>query len=509
MSRLSSLVRPAAQCLASLILFAPPAAGQDDFSELRQRARDGSKWTRQRAVEELAALDRLEAWELVVAALEDQKGEVADTAQLVLAALDGPEELKLLLGKQGLRARDAWVRLRVAEVLGRLEVPVSTEVLERALGDDDEHVRRAGAWSVQRLAAAGRLQGDGKFERALARRFQREREPGVRARLLAALVQAAPDLGRAALEEAVRARESELRAMACRVLALGAGEAIAARELGRLAGDSQRAVRSAALDALAALRTRAALEVLVERLVAEDDEPLAARLVRTLQALSGLKHRADPRPWRDWLRALPEDWRAERGPEALEPEPPDRNASQSVSFAGMPILSKRIAFLIDLSGSMWTPDATGRTPKDVVAEELARALSSLAPDTLFQLVPYTEHPRPWKKEAVPATPGNVRAAIRFFEDLNDRGTGNFWDAAMFALEDETVDTLCVLTDGAPTGGRRHRLELIVPLFEELDETRSVAVDSLLVDATRKLRNAWSDLARRTGGRSMAVDLSGP
>ncbi len=509
-------------------------------AELRRRARDGSKWTRQRAMEKLAALDEEEAWELVVRGLADPKGEVADTAQLVLGAMDEEQELARLTGKQGLRSKDEWVRRRVAEVFGRCARPVSAEHLLRALRDRDAEVRRMAAWSVERLARADRLRGREELRAFLERRAQSERDDGCRGRMviaLAALVEepetgedrdgasGADEAGSDPLGERPGAREAlrvarsaakdastHVRSAAAHALAQ---EALLDQQvlgtLAQLACDEAPGVRWAALDALAARGSRDAFQHLIERLAEETEERLARRLVSLLQRASGRKHRRDPRPWRDWHALLPEDWRAPRGNAGGSDERPVRDAAVTTSarFAGLPILSQNVAFLIDLSGSMWTPGENGRLPKDEVGEALEQALRALPETTHFQLVTYTEQPRAWKRSAVPATRANVRAALAFYERAGERGTGNFWDAAMLALEDPTIDTLCVLTDGAPTGGRRHRLELIVPLYEERHQLRACAVDSILVDATSRLQDFWDDLARRTGGRSLAIEGTGP
>jgi hypothetical protein len=130
----------------------------------------------------------------------------------------------------------------------------------------------------------------------------------------------------------------------------------------------------------------------------------------------------------------------------------------------------------------------------------------LPADARFTLIPYTGKPHPWKTELVPATRARVREAARWFEDCKEYGSGNFWDAAVLALEDPEVDTLIVIFDGAPTGGTRHRLELIGPLFLERNFARRVALDLVLVDAEKKCQRLWGELAARTGGRMVAVTL---
>jgi hypothetical protein len=271
-----------------------------------------------------------------------------------------------------------------------------------------------------------------------------------------------------------------------------------------LAADESAGVRRVALEGLGTLHSRGATAVLVGRLSVENEERTLLRVVELLQGLSGLKYRRDPRPWNDWLRALPSDWNGQptRAPAAGGEDP----ANRTVALAGLPLVSKRVAILIDLSGSIWNVRPDGKTRKEIVDAKLREALEALPSDTRFNLIPYTGTPLPWKASLVPATPANVRAAAGWFAACKANGSGNFWDAALLALADPEVDTLTVLFDGAPTGGTRHRLELIVPLFLELDQARRVAVDLILVDASRRLQGLWKELSDGTGGRLLAVSF---
>ena len=285
--------------------------------------------------------------------------------------------------------------------------------------------------------------------------------------------------------------------------------AAAATRLRPILADSSPFVRHRAIGSLARILTSPSVAFLVDRIEVESDPRVRARLVSTLQEASGLRHRDDPRPWRDWLARLPDDWRPPRETSGgWEAEPRGR----TTSVDGVPIVSSRIAFLIDLSGSIWQARKDGSTPKQVVDRELRRVLESLPPKTRFNLIPYTSDPHPWKDELVEAKPAHVRAAAAWFENRRDRGSGNFWDAALLALEDPDVDTIWVLTDGVPTGGPRYCLELMVPLLVERNASRGVAFDSLLF---RRLAPCHRALARagaphrrtlaqhrsRTGGRA--------
>ncbi len=499
----AELLLRAAFLLSLLLPPAPP--GGDELDDLKVKLRSSDKWVRLAAVENLAKHETEEAWELIVEALADPKGEVADTAQLVLAGLEDPELLDCLAFRDGLGSKEPLVRARVAEVLGRLALDPPPKMLLRALDDEDPEVRRMGAWSLERLARSGRIPMEARKAAlsALAGRAERDREALVRARALFALAALDPEASGAALDRARREREPLVRGAAAALLPEALDPAAAVAGLAPLAADPVLSVRTVAAEALARLGTRAAAAVLTERLEKETQERLLLTLIEHLQGLSGLKHRRDVRPWRDWLASLPADW---RGGRARASEPAVDPGARTVALAGLPILSKRVAILIDLSGSIWNVRPDGKTRKEVVDEELRQTLEGLASDTRFNLIPYTGKPIPWQEKLVPATPANVRAAASWFERCKESGSGNFWDAALLALSDPEVDTIVVLFDGAPTGGTRHRLELLIPLFLELDAARRVAVDVILVDSSKRLQRFWGELARGTGGRLVAVEL---
>jgi HEAT repeat protein len=494
--------------LLALALIPPFGGGIDEaLEDLRAKLRADDKWVRAEAVKGLARLGSGEAYELVLEALADKKGEVADTAELVLATLAHEKGLELLGGEGGLRSKDALVRSRVAELLGRLEKKTGSTVklLERALGDDEGEVRRMAAWSIQRapreckeeFAASQRLVD------ALSKRARSDRDPLARARALVALGGLDAESARAILEAAWRDGEPLVRASAAVCMSKGGASGASEVRLAVLGRDPVASVRRVALEALAERSTKGALACLIERLTLETEERMLTRAVGHLQRLSGRKDRRDPRPWRDWLASLPADWKPGR---VVAPAPASAEQRSVAALAGLPIVSKRVAILIDLSGSIWNLRPDGKTRKQLVDAKLREALEALPAETCFNLIPYTSEPIPWKPALVKATPANVRAAAVWFEARADKGSGNLWDAVRLALADPEVDTLIVLFDGAPTGGPRHRLELMIPLLLEQNEFRRVAFDLVLVDSTKRLRKAWSELAEGTGGQLVAVSF---
>jgi hypothetical protein len=266
------------------------------------------------------------------------------------------------------------------------------------------------------------------------------------------------------------------------------------------ARDEDRGVRTAAAELLAGIGSRDAALQLTGMLERETSLRLRWRIVELLQAMSGQKYRLDPRPWRDWAEALPDDW----GGGAPGDARPD-HGEVSAAFAGLPILSERVVFLIDLSGSVWRERADGRTRKALIDVELRKALEALGEDDHFNVIPYTSKPIPWKKELTPAKASNVAKALDWFEGRKDSGTGNFWDAAMLALEDPEVDSILVLTDGAPTGGQRWNLTLIKDLFVEHNRFRRVTLDAILAECPGFLTDTWVEMCAESGGRVIEIE----
>jgi hypothetical protein len=284
------------------------------------------------------------------------------------------------------------------------------------------------------------------------------------------------------------------------LIALGrAGDDAAVERVRSLAGDASVAVRIEVVKSLAAAGSRAGVLALVDLLESEPETSLAIRIAESLQRLSGLKHRTDPRPWRDWASGLAADWRPLEGGAVTEP-------ITVTKLVGLPIRSERLAILIDMSGSMWQSRPDGRTTKSIVDVEVRRCLEGLPETARFNVLPYATQPERYADDLVEASPKKVAKALEWFESNTLRGKGNVWDAIELALEDEDIDTLVVMTDGAPTGGPHWNLELMVPLLLERNRFRNVVFDVLLSDTSANLVPHWQRLAEETGGRCVEVDF---
>ena len=64
--------------------------------------------------------------------------------------------------------------------------------------------------------------------------------------------------------------------------------------------------------------------------------------------------------------------------------------------------------------------------------------------------------------------------------------------------------VCVVTDGAPTGGDCWDLGLLGELLEEECRWSSITVDVVLIDGSPGLHSRWREITSRTGGQLTAV-----
>lgn len=504
-------------------LLALGASARQSLGEVERKLQSSDPKERQAALRELPAFGD-DGWPLLLKkGLRDPEPRVADEAQLVLGQISHAKSLPLLWGKDGLASGDAWVRLRVAEALGRIEPELETKKLLGQFDERDPQVRRTLVWSLERRERAGRVsQADlAACVAALDRLVEKDKDPEVRAAATVAAFRfwrrSVADTTGADLQEATRvvlasrvdaaARDKSWQVRSASALCavdLRSEELVATLE--RVAADEHPGPRALAVELAARLEpsadgTIAGAKILVDRIVRETNQRVRLDAYDALVRLSGFKYPLEPKPWQDWLRN-PRPYSLESSGAPLG----EYVGVTMTTFAGMRVRSQRVAFLIDLSGSMWETRADGRTRKDAVDVELGRALSQLTPETQFNLIPYTLEPFPWQKKLVPATPQNVEAALEFFAGCTQRGKGNFWAAYEAALADPAVDSLVVLTDGAPTGGRRWNLELMRELIAEQNRFRRVALDAILVDAPGHLTKLWTELCAAQRGTLRPAEL---
>jgi len=491
--------------IAAALLLALSPQNDERLDVLARSIVSAKEIERVSAVQQLAQLHQTKAWLLIVGALKDESPRVADEAEIQLAKCDEPHVIEELAGKSGLLSPDPWVAVHAAGALtgGKSPTPLA---LEAALGTKHEAARMVSYAGLERAVEA--VRSNAKAQKAITVALEKAIQPlgkGGEVSASALLALAAIEPSRSA-DWIARADAKQSAAHLCAVIGLvGPEPSDAARKLlllGSLHAD--RAVRAATVAALGAHPSAERLVVLVDMYAAEKNARLYWTIDEHLERISGLAGSGRPEFWKGWVAKLGPEWKPVTGdPTKVYASAGD---TQAPKLGGMPILSGAIAILVDLSGSTWEKRPDGTTVKDRLDKELETALRALPPTARFNVIPYTSVPIPWEKKLQPATPANVGKALKSFTNCTATGKGNFWDAATLALADPEVDTILVLTDGAPTGGRRWHIDLMTQRFLEQNRFRRVVLDAVLVDASKFLRDKWAGWCAATGGRMLALDL---
>jgi len=166
-----------------------------------------------------------------------------------------------------------------------------------------------------------------------------------------------------------------------------------------------------------------------------------------------------------------------------------------------------VALLIDLSGSVQQKLKAGNTRKEALDQYIRNTLKVLPVGTLFQLVPYAAKPHPWPDEPEVADRRMGQRAQEYYDDLHLAGTGDLWEALELTLAGGELDSVLILSDGAPTGGFHWDLGLFVQLTLERVRLAPVSFDLVLVDAGKRVTAHWKNLAEQTGGTLTSVKLA--
>ena len=408
-----------------------------------------------------------------------------------LASFSGPEHLKAfdahLRGKHG----DPISRTMVLEALASIDGEVARALIVRSLRS------RSPAEQLVALELLDALQHDG-YEQAVET-LLRSKDPSLRHAAflsLHRLLRTQPDWNER-ITVAAGGRDFALRAAAASVLP-DHPEAEPLALLKESLADDHPVVRQAAIDALTRLRDRAAIPLLIDRLAFESLR-LRASLQQALVSLTGLDHGDRPTRWRAWwqeqgdsfvLPPLDEALAAERQRELAR----EANPTQSL-FYGIPLASDRLSFVLDISGSMSALVAGGREMRiDVLRRELVQALKGMVPQARFNLVFFSDHPDAWAKKLVDLNADSLEAATQFIERQGAGGGTALYDALMEAYEDESVDTIVLLSDGEPTSGRIVDANEIVADLWARNRLRRVVFHTVAVGGPSALLQSLSSMS---------------
>ncbi len=183
-----------------------------------------------------------------------------------------------------------------------------------------------------------------------------------------------------------------------------------------------------------------------------------------------------PDLWRRWWE---ESGAGFEVPEVVPERPPDTHGGASTaSFYGVPVNSDRIVFVIDQSGSMSSASG-GRTNLDRAVEETIAVVEKLPKHARINVILFETNIHPWQKQLVPAS--TSRAALaKHLRSQKPTGGTNLYDGLEMALLTKDVDTIYLLSDGAPGSGKFVAHDDILREASRINRARKIAIHCVAV-----------------------------
>jgi HEAT repeat protein len=356
------------------------------------------------------------------------------------------------------------------------------DLAEARLMDENEGVARA---ALQAMAVHG-----GELSGASWKKLSTADDPALRLEVM--VMRARQGLGSASVENDIESwvgsRDAVRRQAAARALALRPSPE-AVQHLALLLKDNQLPVRLEAARSLGAVRRTDAIEILISQ--TEHSSRLTADLVqRTLTALTDQEFGPTVSTWTRWWK----DHQAEFAMPSAEVvherlielrRPVDKEERTGASFWGLPIVSRRVVFVLDTSGSMLAKfamaskyGATEGTRLSAAKAQLIGALRMLPDGTLFNIITFDTRGDRWKDEMSVLDDATRAESRKWVEGLRTRGATNVFDALdkAFALKD--VDTIYLLSDGQPVGGKIDDPLLLRDEIKAWNATRRIPIHAI-------------------------------
>ncbi len=294
-------------------------------------------------------------------------------------------------------------------------------------------------------------------------------------------------------------------------------------------------VRVAALGALEKTPSKQTIEITLALLEREPGR-VQDDCARVLRTMTGQEFGPNLAQWKNWWLINSAGWTGPPEPEKetdekgddVKPDPEEEwkkavaesDRKKGTGFFGIDTRSKRIVYVIDVSGSMneKAGESGDATRADRAKEELRTAVLGLDDGALFNIVFFAGDVRLWKKEMTIADSETRVAAVEFIDKMPVVGGTATYDAleAAFGLGDvgrgkkrgadpsgdSKVDTVILLSDGKPSVGEKTQPDAIRADVLEWFGERRIAVHTVAFGKDADL-DFMAGLAKDTGGTHVA------
>jgi hypothetical protein len=264
--------------------------------------------------------------------------------------------------------------------------------------------------------------------------------------------------------------------------------------------------RSHAATALATLRSHDGIPALIARLQTEPEGRVRTDVSHALASLTGKDFHGNLALWQRWWADNGATFVVAPEPQSAAPNPEEETTG--VSFFGIETESKKVLFVLDLSGSMDfamvprnNPDDDPNRPPDkpegdeqsrlqVAKRDLIKAISGLKDGGVFNLVMFASDVWTWADELVTMTPQARAEVVSYVEkDAKALGGTNLYGALERALDlagakggtqfsKPAIDTIYFLTDGRASVGLTIDSEEILAFVRERNKTAGITIHTI-------------------------------
>lgn len=228
--------------------------------------------------------------------------------------------------------------------------------------------------------------------------------------------------------------------------------------------DTNWSTRLSALESLERIRVKAAIAPMIQRMAKEEGR-MRSEFANVLWRLTGQPYADNAEGWANWWKEngerfqLLSDADLEKVKSGEEEWRLRQTTRVETKFFGIRIISHRVIFIVDVSGSMNEGlvndyrGSAGKNRMEVAKGELAKCIKGLDPGALFNIYAFSSGVDTWLDGSLAAAnEQNRESALTFVEKLGALGGTNLYGALKAAFEDPDVDTIFVLSDGEPSEG---------------------------------------------------------
>jgi hypothetical protein len=271
--------------------------------------------------------------------------------------------------------------------------------------------------------------------------------------------------------------------------------------------DAVWSVRLLAAELAGRVRRKEVLPLLASAL-ADERERVVGRAGRSLVELTGIPFDPVPGRWKAWLQTdagrgfdpalvtpiAPAAWNGDAGGRTVAP----------VKFHDLPITSRHVGFVLDVSGSMREPvpgRTDGATRWDVAKEQLRGVLERLseAEGNVWCFANAVDAAFP---SAVRMGAARRAELSRWLDAREPRGYTALYDGIAAALAEPSLDTVVVLSDGVPSTGSFFTKTDLLTELRRLNRRRKARIDVVCVGSegiAKKWRDVLETLTTESGG----------